>query len=280
MKTSPSASASTERPEDPVPPRQPRILADVEALMRKPNVNLRAIAQAVGQDHEISNVFLRTINSSYYGLQTRVDLVEQAIPLIGLQQTLNIIRAEALKRVTGGDKLALAHSRLHERAETIARLCSIIATHYLPEYLSPDLAYLIGQFHDCGVPILMRHYPYYCASLNAPASNKWPDVQAEDRHVGADHCEIGYRLAKDWKLSGTVCEAIRCHHAIAQADDDARGYVAALQMAMHLYNRMTRNDDAEWERTRDAVRQELEIAPEDLEEFEFSVRDALRQRGE
>ena len=43
---------------------------------------------------------------------------------------------------------------------------------------------------------------------------------------------------------------------------------------------MTRNDDTEWERTRDAVLQELEIAPEDLEEFEFSVRDALRQRGE
>ena len=248
--------------------------------MRKPNLNLRAIAQTVGQDREISSVFLRTINSSYYGLQSKIDQVEQAIPLIGLQQTLNIVRAEALKRVTGGDQLALAHRRLHERAETIARLCSIIATRYLPEYLSPDLAYLIGQFHDCGVPILMRHYPYYCASLNAPANDKWPEVQAEDRHVGADHCDIGYRLTRDWKLSNTVCSAIRNHHAIAQADDDTRGYVAALQMAMHLYNRMTRNDDGEWEVTRDAVLQELEIAPEDLEEFESSVRDALRQRGE
>lgn len=280
MKASPHASDSTQHPEDLAPPGQPRILADIEELVRKPNLNLRAIAKAVGQDREISNVFLRTINSSYYGLQSKVDLVEQAIPLIGLQQTLNIVRAEALKRVTGGDQLALAHSRLHERAETIARLSSIIATRYLPEYLSPDLAYLIGQFHDCGVPILMRHYPYYCASLNMPANNKWPDVQAEDRHVGADHCDIGYRLAKDWKLSDTVCDAIRSHHAIEQAGDDARGYVAALQMAMHLYNRMTRNDDAEWERTRDAVLQELEIAAADLEEFEFSVRDALRQRGE
>jgi HD-like signal output (HDOD) protein len=248
--------------------------------MRKPNLNLRAIAQAVGRDREISGVFLRTINSSYYGLQSKIDQVEQAIPLIGLQQTLNIVRAEALKRATGGDQLALAHSRLHERAETIARLCSIIATRYLPEYLSPDLAYLVGQFHDCGVPILMRHYPYYCAALNAPGDSKWPDTQSEDGHVGADHCDIGYRLAKDWKLSNTVCDAIRSHHAIEQADEDARGYVAALQMAMHLYNRMTRNDDAEWERTRDAVLQELEIAPQDLEEFEFSVRDTLRQRGE
>ena len=43
---------------------------------------------------------------------------------------------------------------------------------------------------------------------------------------------------------------------------------------------MTRNDDAEWGSAKDAVLQELEIAPQDLEEFEFSVRDALRQRGE
>jgi len=48
----------------------------------------------------------------------------------------------------------------------------------------------------------------------------------------------------------------------------------------YLYNSMTRNDDAEWGSAKDAVLQELEIAPQDLEEFEFSVRDALRQRGE
>ncbi len=261
-------------------PTQPRILIEIEELMRKPNLNLRTIAKLISQDSVLSGIFLRTINSSYYGLNHKIELVEQAIPLIGLQQTLNLIRAEALKRVTGGDQLALAHNRLHERAQQIARLSTIIADHYLPEYLSPDIAYLIGQFHDSGIPVLMQHYPGYCTSLNAHASHKLPDVAEEDRRIGIDHCEIGYRLAKDWKLPTRVCEAIRHHHDISLADDDTRGYVALLQMAMHLYNRLSHNDDSEWEEKQAAVLQELEIEPENLEEFALAVREKFRAQTE
>lgn len=259
-------------------PQQPRILVEIEELMRKPNINLRTIAKLVSQDSILTGIFLRTINSSYYGLNHKIESVEQAIPMIGLQQTLNIIRAEALNRVTGGDTLALAHSRLHERAEQIAKLSTLIADHYLPEYVSPEIAYLIGQFHDSGITVLMQHYPSYCAALNAHSNHKLPNILEEDRRIGIDHCEIGYRLTKDWKLPNRVCAAVRCHHDINQADEDTRGYVAVLQMAMHLYNRMSRNDDAEWEATRTAVLQELEIAPEDLEEFEFSAQEKFREQ--
>lgn len=263
------------------PPQQPRILVEIEELMRKPNLNLRTIAKLISQDSILSGIFLRTINSSFYGLNHKIESVEQAIPMIGLQQTLNIIRAEALKRVTGGDSLALAHSRLHERAQQIAQLSTIIADNYLPEYVSPEIAYLIGQFHDCGIPVLMQHYPSYCASFNSPSNHKLPNILEEDRSIGIDHCEIGYRLAKDWKLPTRVCAAVRCHHDINQADEDTRGYVAVLQLAMHLYNRMNRNDDSEWDATRTAVLQELEITPENLEEFEHSVKMAYRvQAGE
>jgi HD-like signal output (HDOD) protein len=105
-----SRSAPPSRQAKLTTPTQPRILIEIEELMRKPNLNLRTIAKLISQDSVLSGIFLRTINSSYYGLNHKIELVEQAIPLIGLQQTLNLIRAEALKRVTGGDQLALAHN--------------------------------------------------------------------------------------------------------------------------------------------------------------------------
>lgn len=281
MKSSLPESSAPETQDDLIPPPQPRILAEIEELMRKPNLNLRAIAKLVSQDAGLSTVFLRTVNSSFYGLQNKIETAEQAIPLIGLQQTLNIIRAEALKRVAGGDRFALAHSRLQDRAQGVARLCMLIANHYLPSYLPPDQAYLVGQFHDCGIPILMQHYADYCAAINSPTNPKWPDVLAEDQRVRVNHCEIGHRLAKDWKLPQPVCAAILHHHNPMDADEDTIGLVATLQLALHLYSRMTRNDDSEWERVQEAALKELEIAPENLEEFEHDVRMAYRmQEGE
>ena len=279
MSRMPMPVNSTTGNKEPAPPGRPYILTEIEDLMRKPSLNLRAIAQLVGQDEELSEVFLRIVNSSYYGLQTKIESAEQAIPLLGLQQTLNIVRAESLKRVTGGDHMALAHRRMSERAQGIADLCECIAGFYLPEYISPDLALLAGQFHDCGVAVLMQHYPDYCASLNVHGNHKLPNILEEDLRIGINHCEIGYRLAKDWKLPNRVCLAIRYHHDLSRADEDTRGYVAALQMAMHLYNQRIHQDDWEWGHTRDAVMDELEIAPDGLEEFERSVHEVWRERN-
>jgi HD-like signal output (HDOD) protein len=260
-----------------VVPPQPHILVAIEELMRKQNINLRAIAQLVSQDSILAGIFLRTINSSYYGLDHKIESAEESISMIGLQQTLNIIRAEALKRATVRGAHTRANRRLHERAQQIAQFLSIIASSYLPEYLSPEIAYLIGQFHDCGIPVIMQRYPDYCASLNSP-NPKLPDLFKEDRSIGINHCEVGYHLAENWKLPPEVCSAIRCHHDISQADEYSKGYVAALQMAMHLYNRMHLNDDSEWEINRNAVLQELEIAAEDLDEFELSVQETFREQ--
>lgn len=259
-------------------PAQPKVLSEIETLIRKTNVNLRAIAKLISQDQELSAIFLRTINSSFYGLQTKIDSVEHAIPLIGLQHTINIVRTAVFKRAISGDRLSLAHSRLLDRSQSIATLCQLIGNHYLPEYLPPDQLQLLGQFHDSGVPVLMQHLPDYCAAINASTQRKWPDILAEDHRCNVDHSEIGYQLAKGWKLPEPVYDAIRHHHRMHEAEEDNRGLIAALHLACHIHASMNRYDDPEWEQVRKAVLAELEIAPENLEEFEHDVKMAYRMQ--
>lgn len=85
-------------------------------------------------------------------------------------------------------------------------------------------------------------------------------------------------LAENWGLPNPVCQAIRHHHHIQQATEEALDLVAILQMAMHLYNGMTGNDDSEWVTSGSLVLQALKLEPDDAETFEEEVSRIFRER--
>ncbi|BAN35739.1 hypothetical protein SCD_n01928 [Sulfuricella denitrificans skB26] len=261
-------------------PAQPKILAKIEGLARKPNLNISSLSTLVAQDVGLSALLLKSVNSVYFGLEERISSIKHAIALLGMQQTLNIARTESLRRTGGGETHALADSRITERSREVSTMCAIIATECFDEdQISSELAYMIGQFHDCGIAILMRDYPNYCTSLDDLENKFWPDLLAEDQNNQTDHGMVGCLLAENWGLPDPVCQAIRHHHHIQQSGEESRALVAILQMAMHLFNVRTGNDDREWENNIDHVLQALEIAPEEVEEFEEDVRRIFHERN-
>jgi len=261
-------------------PAQPKILAKIEGLARQTNLNIGSLAALVAQDVGLSALLLKSVNSAYFGLEERISSIKHAIALLGMQQTLNIARTESLRRVGGGDAHALADSRVTKRSREIGTLCAIIAAEcFDEEQISSEHAYMIGQFHDCGIAVLMRDYPNYCALLDAEEETHWPDLIEEDQINQTDHAMVGCLLAENWKLPDHVCQAIRHHHHIQQAGEESRALVAILQMAMHLFNALAGNDDREWESNADHVLQVLEVAPEEVEEFEEEVRRIFHERN-
>lgn len=261
-------------------PAQPKILAKIEGLARQTNLNINGLATLVAQDVGLSALLLKSVNSAYFGREERIGSIEHAIALLGLEQTLNIARTESLRRVGGGDAHALAQRRISERSREIGTLCAIIAAECFDEEQIPsEHACMIGQFHDCGIAVLMRDYPNYCASLDDPENGSWPDLGEEDRCNQTDHAMVGCLLAENWELPDSVCRAIRHHHHIRQASGESGALVAILQMAMHLFNALTGNDDREWESNAADVLQILEVTPEDAGEFEEDMREIFRERN-
>lgn len=260
-------------------PAQPKILAKIEGLARQANLNISGLAALVVQDVGLSALFLKSVNSAYFGREERISSIKHAIALLGLQQTLNLARTESLRRSGGEETHTLANSRVTERSREIGTLCSIIAAQCFDEEDIPsERAYMIGQFHDCGIAVLMRDYPNYCASLDHPENKLWPDLLAEDQNNLTDHGMVGCLLAENWQLPDQVCQAIRYHHHIQKANEESIGLVAILQMAMHLYNGLTGNDDSEWTKNAEFVLQILEVGPEETAEFELEVCEIFAER--
>lgn len=132
----------------------------------------------------------------------------------------------------------------------------------------PDQAYLAGIFHDCGVPVLMQRFSTYCKDMGLDVPGHWADLAEEDKRFNADHCVIGYLVAKHWRLPEFICDAIRYHHEMLQMGNHAaRTMVAILSLARHLYDLDRHVESPEWSAVRPEVAEELGLHLDALPEF-------------
>ena len=167
-----------------------------------------------------------------------------------------------------------------ERSAEVACLASNIAwaqrtvVNVLPEH-----AHLVGLFHDCGIPVLAMRTTDYCKAFCKGGSRAWPDVRKEDQKFSTDHTVVGYLVAKHRKLPEYVCQAVRHHHEIVEAEHKAATLVAILQMAIHIHNRHSGQDDGEWQEIETRVLDELGIHPDGLREFEEDIIERCQQQA-
>jgi HD-like signal output (HDOD) protein len=260
-----------------IPPR-PSILAEIEKLLNSAGNNTNAIAKLIGQDTGLCAVVFKVVNSPFYGLSRPVDNISKALVVLGINQVVNIVKGIALRQAIGGQEAV--YEKFWERSGDIAALSSIIAGKVISACnISPDQAYMAGLFHECGVPILMQRFPGYCKAFRLGEGNNWPDFREEDRRFNTDHTVVGFLVARHWNLPDFVCQAVRFHHDRLHVDHSALTLVSILQMARHLYHKISGLAETQWYEMRDQVLQELGLGLDGLTEFEEEIVDIFRQEN-
>lgn len=191
-------------------PPCPAILVSLAAEARKDDPNLTRVEQLVSQDVGLSATLLKTVNSPFYGLNSKIGTIKQAINLLGLTMLTRTVSALILKQ-TFASKDAINMERFWDSSGKLAIAASIIAKRV--GAMDRDSAYTYGLFQNCGIPVLMQRFPDYKQTLNA--ANNSSDLrftEVEDAAHGTDHATIGYLLTKSWNLPQVIAHAIRFHH--------------------------------------------------------------------
>lgn len=250
-------------------PPQPKVVEELERLLRSDEADLRALARVISQDAGITAMLFKAVQSSAYRQHQPFDNLEKILQAIGLKQTLNLVQAIALMGANKVSKHRKAYECFWSRSQTIAQLAMLIADERVMVCnVFPDQAYLAGIFHDCGVPLLMERFPSYCRAMHLEENDTWIDLLEEDKKYQADHCVVGYFVARHWHLPEFICEAIRFHHDLPQlVPGDSRSLAAIIQLAIHAYHQYLHLDDPDWGRVVEDVQEELGIHADDLPEY-------------
>lgn len=259
-------------------PSPPSLLLELEQLLDADDINLQAVASLISKDAGITAQIFRALTTPAYGLKKAPDSLGKAVSILGMRTLHDLVKDLCLRQAMSGNGLQL--DPFWERSAEVACLASSIAwaqrsvVNVLPEH-----AHLVGLFHDCGIPVLAMHTSDYCQAFCKNGSPVWPDSRKEDQKFKTDHTVVGFLVAKHWKLPEYVCQAIRHHHEIVEAEHKAATLVAILQMAIHIHNRRSGQDDSEWQEIEARVLDELGIHPDGLGEFEDEIYERCQQQA-
>jgi EAL and modified HD-GYP domain-containing signal transduction protein len=116
-------------------------LLELLSKLHSPSLSLPEIAQILRRDPVLSLKLLNFINSACFALASRIDSVEHAVILLGIEQIKRWATLIAL-----GGSASIPSAELLKTALIRARMCELIAiaTHY-PD---PNQAFLVGLFSN------------------------------------------------------------------------------------------------------------------------------------
>lgn len=232
-------------------PSCPAILATLMHEARQDEVDFPKVVRLIASDVGLSASVLKTANSPYFALRSKVQNVQQAMSVLGLKNLLSIITSVTLRASLSPPGVNM--ERFWDRSGYAAAACAHIARG--TRSVNRDLAYTFGLFHDCGIPILMQRFPDYKQTL-AMANDTGEDVLNIEyaRHT-TNHAIVGSMLARNWQLPVEVVQAIAQHHEHELLDNgnnghssgDVRALIAICHVAAYAVARfLDVREDREW----------------------------------
>lgn len=213
-------------------PALPVSVDRVLQLVNDPDCSLAEVGKAISADPSLALKTLRLVNSAYYGLRTQIVSVDHAVALLGIKVIKNLaLSATVFDTFKGGADQLLRHSITCGVA-----MRALLESGGLSCHIEPDEAFVYGLLHDVGKIVFEAFLPdEYAASAELSRKNGIPMFDAEREIIGADHSEMGERLAQNWKLPSPLVLAIAGHHHLTRCwDPDAKVLAALLAVADYM----------------------------------------------
>jgi putative nucleotidyltransferase with HDIG domain len=197
-------------------PALPSAVSELLASFANEEADIGRIAQQIALDQGLSARVLRVANSSFYGLQSRVGTINEAVVVLGFRAVRSMVLAVGMSGAFRLDQCpgfdGQAYVRHGVAVGLAARALAPLVGH------NPELVFTGGILHDIGELVLASSFPaQYAEALAYRKKHDCFMVVAERDILGLDHAEVGGLLAETWHFPSALHQAVAEHHAPATA---------------------------------------------------------------
>ncbi len=252
------------------PPVMPQVVREMQRVIKRPASGSDDLAKVIEVDPVISLRLISVSNSPIYRGVTEIRNVKNAIPRLGLKETLNIAIAIANKSLYETDKVQYKHlmDKLWGHSLASAFGAKLIAQNL--KFEDPENFFLLGLTHDIGKVLLLK-------AFTEVSKQKRMNMVAIQANIQEAHISLGNLLVKRWGFDDKFMDVI-AHHEDTEFSADASPDI----LVVNLANMLTRklgfslfDDEVDFAELRSA--QILEIAPETIESIGAELKQILKE---
>jgi HD-like signal output (HDOD) protein len=200
-------------------PEIPSIVFELNEVIANPLSSADQMAQVINKSPSLTSLLLKIVNSSFYGLPSKVDRVSLAVTLIGTRELsalalgINII---SLFHSIPGSLITMRSFLKHSLA------CGIVSRLLAAQknMRQTEQMFTSGLLHDLGRLILFIHFPReVLGALGYAGEHSACLYQVERTRLGCHHAQIGKYLLNRWRLPLIIENAVSFHHDPEDAPD-------------------------------------------------------------
>lgn len=212
-------------------PTLPTIYGALLDVISNPRSTVADVANIISQDQAAATKILKSVNSSIYGLQVRVDTISQAIFHLGFNEVKNLV-------------IALSVIDIFQKTQSLPQFNVVdlwkhsIAVGVVTRLLGKSIGiknlenyFLAGILHDIGKLFFLKNFNNeYDHVVKYVLENDTVIQMAESKVFGITHTVIGDMLAEKWKLPVSIRNAIK-HHTRGLVDGKSDVQVCCVHIA-------------------------------------------------
>jgi putative nucleotidyltransferase with HDIG domain len=194
-------------------PMLPDTVMKVNTMLQEVDFCIKDLSRIIEKDQSMVSKLLKIVNSTFFGLSSRISSVNHAIVILGLNTVRNALLSgsviesmSSLENIKGIDiRDFWTHS-----------ISVAVMSNYLAEKTKlcfPDDCFTAGLLHDMGKLIISSYFVdefgHICKFIK---DENLSFFDAEKKVIEGGHDFIGAYLAKRWNLPPDLISTIRLHH--------------------------------------------------------------------
>ncbi len=195
-------------------PPMPMAVSKILTLTGDENSRADEVEKYIATDQAISTKVLRVVNSPYFGLESQVSSLSQAVLILGFEQVRNLVLSLSSAKLFSATSPAIKaiHMELWKHAFATGAAAQIVARRCRIELKEHDFVFSGGLLSNVGALFLAAQYSKPYEAIWTKANTEGGQISDfESRAFGVHHAELGQQLGVLWKFPENLCLLVGRH---------------------------------------------------------------------
>ncbi len=221
-------------------PPAPTLMIQLIELFRQPDADPDEIVTLLRRDPALSVEVLRRCNSAFYGNETPVVDINEAVFRLGFYEVYQItVALSGMRMMTVKDTAAAFPAEELRRHSSIAAIAA--GALAMDADVSEGMAFTAGLLHDVGKLALGLGEGEKYATLMHECERKGDSLSAvEKERFGFNHGEIGARLLCRWSVPDELVLPVLGHNDAGPGTEESQFLVLITNLSSRLAHYLQR----------------------------------------